>query len=144
MAYALGFPKDVTEVIYSMRDWRWEMVRAGGKTPSAYCFETQLDEDTSDKSKHYIDCSPPMPEFSKTIPKFRIWRNFVPNCEERLASQHHLNNYEWFTQFWAGSIDVWSFRDGKWKIIAEFQPTNPRVKPRVASLEDLWWQCEPC
>jgi len=38
MAYAFGFPRDVTDLIYSMRDWRWEMVRAGGKTPSARCF----------------------------------------------------------------------------------------------------------
>jgi len=37
MAYALGFPKDVTDCIMGMRDWRWEMVRDGGKTPSASC-----------------------------------------------------------------------------------------------------------
>ena len=37
MAYALKFPPDVTEIIMSMRDWRYEMVRAGGKTPSARC-----------------------------------------------------------------------------------------------------------
>ena len=37
MAYALGFPKDVTDAIMGMRDWRWEMVRDGGKTPSASC-----------------------------------------------------------------------------------------------------------
>ena len=32
MAYALGFPKDVTERIYSMRDWRLEEVKAKGGT----------------------------------------------------------------------------------------------------------------
>ena len=37
MAYSLGFPKDVTDCIMGMRDWRWEMVRDGGKTPSASC-----------------------------------------------------------------------------------------------------------
>ena len=37
MAYALRFPPDVTDIIMSMRDWRYEMVRAGGKTPSARC-----------------------------------------------------------------------------------------------------------
>ena len=41
MAYAFGFPRDVTDAIYSMRDWRWEMVRDGGKTPSARCFTTK-------------------------------------------------------------------------------------------------------
>ena len=35
MAYALGFPKDVTDVLYSMRDWRLEGVRAAGGTPVA-------------------------------------------------------------------------------------------------------------
>ena len=37
MAYALGFTKDVTDLISDMRDWHWEMVRDGGKTPSASC-----------------------------------------------------------------------------------------------------------
>ena len=55
MAYALGFPKDVTERIYSMRDWNWEMVWGGGKTPSASCFETgHFDEDASDPNKLFI------------------------------------------------------------------------------------------
>jgi hypothetical protein len=39
MAYALGFPKDVTELLYSLRDWRWEIVRKNGGTPSRLCFE---------------------------------------------------------------------------------------------------------
>ena len=38
MAFAFGFPRDVTDLLYSLRDWRWEMVRNGGKTPSARCF----------------------------------------------------------------------------------------------------------
>ena len=37
MAYALKFPPDVTDIIMSMRDWRYEMVKVGGKTPSARC-----------------------------------------------------------------------------------------------------------
>ena len=35
MAYALAFPKDVTDLLYSMRDWRLEQVRAEGGTPVA-------------------------------------------------------------------------------------------------------------
>jgi len=42
MAYALGFPRDVTDRIYSMRDWRWERVRRNGGTPSRLCFELGL------------------------------------------------------------------------------------------------------
>jgi hypothetical protein len=34
MAYAFGFPRGVTDLIYQMRDWRWEMVRREGGTPS--------------------------------------------------------------------------------------------------------------
>jgi len=34
MAYALGFPRDVTDLIYSMRDWCLEKVRREGGTPS--------------------------------------------------------------------------------------------------------------
>ena len=41
MAYALGFPKDVTDCIYGMRDFRWETVRDGGKTPSESCFDVK-------------------------------------------------------------------------------------------------------
>ena len=41
MAYVFGFPSDVTNAIMDMRDWRWEMVRDGGKTPSASCFNVR-------------------------------------------------------------------------------------------------------
>ena len=44
MAYAFGFPKDVTDRISEMRDWRWEMVRSGGKTPSASCLNWLTDD----------------------------------------------------------------------------------------------------
>ena len=44
MAYALGFPKDVTDCVMGMRDWRWEMVRDGGKTPSASCLNWHTDD----------------------------------------------------------------------------------------------------
>ena len=39
MAYALGFNKEVTDIIYSMRDFRWEMVKNGGKAPTAQCIK---------------------------------------------------------------------------------------------------------
>ena len=35
MAYVFGFPVDVTQLIYDMRDWRYEQVRAEGGTPLA-------------------------------------------------------------------------------------------------------------
>ena len=45
MAFALGFPNEVTALIYSMRDWRLEEVKAVGGTPSSFCFQTPMDED---------------------------------------------------------------------------------------------------
>ena len=44
MAFALGFPDDVTDLIYSMRDWRLEEVKAEGGTPSSCCFQTPIPE----------------------------------------------------------------------------------------------------
>ena len=35
MAYALAFPRDVTQTVYSMRDFRLEQVNREGGTPSA-------------------------------------------------------------------------------------------------------------
>ena len=34
MAYAFGFSRDITNLIYSMRDWRLEEVKLKGGTPS--------------------------------------------------------------------------------------------------------------
>jgi len=34
MAYALGFPAEITNLIYSMRDWKFEEIRERGGTPS--------------------------------------------------------------------------------------------------------------
>ena len=70
MAYALGFPKDVTERIYSMRDWRLEGVKAKGGTrlsrevmvwrdpPPPFYFNSSVDEreirlDTRDYTLDY-------------------------------------------------------------------------------------------
>ena len=38
MAYVFGFSKDVTEIIYSMRDFRYEEIKKSGGTPSRLCF----------------------------------------------------------------------------------------------------------
>ena len=35
MAFAFGFPRDTTALIESLWDWRYRLVRGGGKTPSA-------------------------------------------------------------------------------------------------------------
>ena len=62
MAYALGFPQVVTDAIMGMRDWRWEMVRGGGKTPSASCLNHHQRGQDMDTDKEYIAIIR-MPEF---------------------------------------------------------------------------------
>ena len=54
MAYALGFPKDVTDMLYSMRDWRLEQVRADGGTPVALMLRQHVT----------IERDPPPPTFT--------------------------------------------------------------------------------
>ena len=44
MAYALGFPRDITDLIYEMRDFSFKMVGNGGKTPSASCLNWHTDD----------------------------------------------------------------------------------------------------
>ena len=157
MAYALGLPKDVTDRIYSMRDWRWEMVRDGGKTPSAKCFETEeFHDETADRGKVYIEPSRNLPTFTIRL-KYRhlptrempIDKYNVPNCEEHpdlqytpvIEDSEDERNYN--QGRWRGSIDVWMFRRGDWHLM-DFLPSSPRVETRAAKPADLWWQCEPC
>ena len=71
MAYALGFPKDVTDRIYSMRDFRWEMVRDGGKTPSARCFNTTMTrDDWNNAGRHPVIVAFGFPGFSVVSDNF--------------------------------------------------------------------------
>jgi len=151
MAYALGFPKDVTDRIYSMRDFRWEMVRDGGKTPSASCFE--MDPPCKDwepgwditqnmvPGKSYIIPCPQLPQYhaggqygSDTL------RINVSNCEE-----HPDKVCPWFrdTEFryekWCGSINVWEHtptghtpngrvsRGSAFTVVKSFRPSVPRT-----------------
>ena len=146
MAYALGFPKDVTDCIYSMRDWRWEMVRDGGKTPSADCFTTRFDQETSDKKKPCIEPCHDLPTFIST-PYFNPLRLSsglnVPKCEERPDRTYWFNPPP---DKWEGSIDVWEFDDQyqDWGQTTVMTPTHSEIRTRVGKPEDLWWQCEQC
>ena len=63
MAYALALPKDLTDLLYSMRDWRLEVVRAEGGTPSARAVQ-----------RANIRRSPPPPTFEVERGRIRdIW-----------------------------------------------------------------------
>ena len=44
MAFAFGFPRDTTTLIRSFWDWRYRLVRGGGKTPSASAMPSSVPE----------------------------------------------------------------------------------------------------
>ena len=67
MAYVFGFPKEVTNLIYDMRDWKLEDVKQNNGTPSCLALKP-----------------------------FRIWpRSFcVPNCYSIHVGKKNLRNKE--------------------------------------------------
>ncbi len=132
MAYALGFPKDVTDNIYSMRDWCWEMVRDGGKTPSAKCFDAW--------------------EYAfLTIPnRDRCW---IAGGEcESYAAAYDSEDEEWFcyTQFVPAVRTNIEVNDPYKRVYRKkYRLQRNRKLKRLqenidTSTRNLWWQCEPC
>ena len=154
MAYVFDFPQDVTDLIYSMRDWRYEMVRDGGKTPSASCFALKDPSfwpyfaPITDmvKGREYIIPYPDMPAFTSDMPNFSYELN-VPLCE--LHPYDGVPTLPHHSYLWEGSIDIWKhtptgkFGRPRWERMS-FSPTRPRNETRAAHPRDLWFQCEPC
>ena len=137
MAYALGFPKDVTDNIYSMRDWRWEMVRDGGKTPSSKCFNARP------MSCHYEGEQP------------HVWTYGLPQVgiESDEEDSHYGEIYNtdhraaWFFDV---SISTHDERASRFRSFvlresgrkpAKFHRLQKQNDDRI---KELWWQCEPC
>ena len=48
MAYALGLPASVTDLVYSLRDWRFEKVRKANGTPTALAIKDLLIVDANE------------------------------------------------------------------------------------------------
>ncbi len=172
MAYALGFPKDVTERIYSMRNWTWEKVRRGGKTRSARCFHTgPINLITADRDKPLITICPDMPTFVSgrsygvmgQPTRGPIRKAYVPNCEEHPDRQWHPmifedeEYYNWRDERWVGTIDVFGYMgtfqsNGQvclnWGCIKEFNPTGEELDgledKMDSALSKLFWVCQPC
>ena len=156
MAYVLGFSKDVTGHIYSMRDWKWEMVRDGGKTPSASCFNTGSSK-TADRAKPLIDICPDLPAFLSGVvrgetallrglsPRGPVRKLGVPNSEEHPDLPKSKTNWK---SNWFGTIDVWIFLGREWQPTKIFYPTTETVlelqQKRDSSLSELFWVCQPC
>ena len=150
MAYALGFTKDVTDLISDMRDWRWEMVRDGGKTPSARCVNKcpphgigeMITTNMEPGKEYFTTCC--MPEFygeggSHCVPHWEYQpgsRGSIPSPWGK-PSPCTINHWKFIfipSQFRAGS--------GRhdWKVVHKW---SPRTTPG-ADVSELWFQCEPC
>ena len=73
MAYVFGFGKDVTRLMYSMRDWKLEDVKRDGGTPS--CLALRPYEIRNDGAK---DSPPDLGISTYWIEvKTRIWPNYI-------------------------------------------------------------------
>jgi hypothetical protein len=138
MAHVLGFPKDVTDLISGMRDWRWEMVRDGGKTPSARCF------DARPQSCNYIGDQP------------RVWAYGLPEVYiesvEEACDFGEVYNTDQCLAFLndvkvkvhdQGAMRFWSInlRDNGGHAPVKFRRLQKRHDRRI---KEMWWQCEPC
>ena len=127
MAFAFGFPEDVTDLIYSMRDWRWEKVRDGGKTPSARCFDNimvvvggvhmyQIESDIEESDFGEIVDYPLMDESA--------WIELL-----------NLNGDHW------PPLRHIKLRHCDGRATAKFRRLQ---KQRDRRVNETWWQCEPC
>ena len=146
MAYALNFPKDVTKIIYSMRDFRYEEVKKRGGTPSRLCFNIEPHE--------------PYPHDAQTIPA--VWTYRMPYCrpidfvvsEPCMRVFHELfpggimNCDDYFTNI---VVRIQDRTAGKhWRLVLrEENNVRPNAfhRPEEHSddkLKQLWFQCELC
>ena len=155
MAFVFGFPQDVADIIYSMRDWRWEMVRDGGKTPSAKCFRCNIPfwDDVLEGLE---------------LPAISAWHQLVFEVETD-SEDSDYGEVVWWGDGWnhrsESYIEVFdpakriNHLIGNWPTrreqgIRRFklrrnggnQPRKLKAlqKKQETSTAELWWQCEPC
>ena len=145
MAFGRKFGKDVTDIIFSMRDPRWEMVRDGGKTPSASCFEPVPDH------------SGWQPITTNMKPE-RVYLQLIHSSRYGIP-QLNVNVWQLPEVGWRNISDPLkshrAFRRSGWPVKSFDIPTRgspPRVGMSVwndgelamSKVEDLFWQCGPC
>ena len=127
MAYALGLPASVTDLIYSMRDWRWEMVRDGFPTPSASCFEPVDDL--------YDPEGPPPYLWLDGAPEYRAefdggWRCYQKHVRRNRA-RIYVNDKNWW-----------------WSEVPCIELPNQNLEKLQeklnATMAELWWQDRLC
>jgi len=135
MAYAFGFPRDVTDLIYSMRDWRWEMVRANGGTPSRLCFEiggpvTQNKPRLRTIGMPFYDCA-----YGKVVSDFWTWAGGYVQIERHEVQQE-----------WGGGIGLSQYKTFRLRECNGGVPGKFRrlQKQNDIHVQQMWFQCEPC
>ena len=134
MAYALGFPKDVTDAIMGMRDWRWEMVRDGGKTPSASCVNIcPLYELYRKPMTHRMDTDKEYIAFIH-MPEFQLLgTRCVPDSE-----LHPDTQSQWWGEQGPTTISLlrysielhWRSRKREWRTVHQWTPGRARAITR--------------
>ncbi len=135
MAYALGFPKDVTDRIYSMRDWRWEMVRDGFPTPSARCFEP-MDE-------WYDPEGPPPYLWLDRAPEYVAEFEYGRWRYRSLGVKRNRAKIYVYDKNWE-SVQLSETSTSPPCIELPNQNLEKLQEKLEAATAELWWQCEPC
>ena len=135
MAFAFGFPQDVTDLVYSMRDWRLEMVRDGGKAPSARCFNIG--------APGYPDNPYDKPLlFPMRIPYYHVESDsedgdygeiVLDYCSRDPGGEIKIMRY-----YPAGSFTL---REYQGRVPAKFRRLQKQNDRRI---QEMWFQCEPC
>ena len=143
MAYALGFPKDVTDCIMGMRDFRWEMVRGGGKTPSRQCFDI-------DVHHHW----PPQQEKPTLFPMAIPYYSVESDSEDSDYGEIMLDIWNRGGDSGGRAREICIERTNtagyrrKFVIRAEggCAPVKFRrlQKQSDRRIQEMWFQCEPC
>jgi hypothetical protein len=155
MAYALKLPVDVTDLIYQMRDWRYEMVRAGGKTPSANCLNFKYTSGyVGELAELPFIIVRNMPCYLDTHPFGRYSENM--NDEERLYHEARWGPPEPFIRvrdakwIW-GRVPLTLPSEYRWELTATTlsygQSGNASRfggEREEYAMNEMWFQCEPC
>jgi hypothetical protein len=145
MAYALGFARDVTSIIYDMRDPQaWNMTREREKTPSARCFKFTYEDEGHKPLIIVLD----MPRHHHVAP-------FVLYSENmNLARWEYEQPRDWHTTFQVMEKVSKNVILGGQLVKITGQSNRTFIESGRASrfvrereqrtLKEIWFQCEPC
>jgi hypothetical protein len=143
MAYALGFPRDVTDLIYSMRDWRGEMVRASGGTPSRLCFEIGVWPVSQEKPRlrpigmpyYEVQSDNEDPEYGEVV--LDLWSREGGYVQ----IERHSLQPEWIGGISYSNFKSFRLRESRGRVSGKFLRLQ---KQNDLHVQQMWFQCEPC